>query len=338
VTDLDLEVYGLDPKRFDAAMGELGAAGVGRSFIVYKYGGLDIALPRREHKTGPGHRGFTVEPAEDPREASRRRDFTVNALMYDPAAGEILDYWGGLEDLERRRLRRVDPAHFAEDSLRVLRAMRFAAQLGFKVEEETCRLCRSLSLEDLPGSRIFGEFERMFRADAPARGLQALLELGIAGRLWGEKGGPLLLRAAGRDMIRYRAEVPPMQRDFFFLAVYGQHTAVPMTRILEAIDAPRRYRRALEELPKLPATLTPEFVGALAEREGVRASPLAYHPLLRRLARKIGVWDRPLVLAATPRELLTRGFRGAALGQELARLRRERLRQLAETWNPKEGQ
>jgi tRNA nucleotidyltransferase (CCA-adding enzyme) len=248
--------------------------------------------------------------------------------MYDLQNAKILDHWGGLEDLKARRLRCVDPGSFIEDSLRVLRAMRFAAQLGFRVEEGTCRLCREIPLDDLPGARIFGEFERMFRSRFWERGLYELLNLGIASRLWGEKRKLELLLPAAKEMIRYRPFILPELYDYTFLAIYGQHTSVPMERILDTIDAPNRYRRRLERLPKIPETITPSFVAALARKEGVRASVLGYHPVIRRMAKKLGVWDRPLDLGVTPQELMDRGFRGKALGEELDRLYRLHLQEI----------
>jgi len=331
VTDLDLEIYGLGPERFAEAMRRLGAVGVGKSFYVYKYGAIDIALPRKERKTGVGHRGFSVEPATNRREASRRRDFTVNALMYDMKERKILDYWDGLEDLEARRLRCVDPGSFVEDSLRVLRAMRFAAQLDFRVEEETCRLCRGIALDDLPGARIFGEFERMFLAPFPARGLQAMLLLKIARRLWGEEEEKQLFFPAARDLIRYAPFVPDTLRPYFLLAVYRRYSRVPTGRVLEAIDAPKHYRRILETLPEIPSEISPSFVAGLAGKEGVAASPLAYHPEIRRQAENLGVWGKPFDIGVTPAELMRRGFSGRALGEELERIRKEKLKNLDKT-------
>ena len=330
VKDLDLEIYGLNPKRFEEAMERLGAKGVGKSFFVYKWRGVDIALPRIERKVGPGHRGFAVRPVEDPREASRRRDFTVNALMYDLQSREIWDYWGGLEDLKRRRLRCVDGETFPEDSLRVLRAMRFAAQLGFRVEEATCRLCREISLEDLPGSRIFGEFERMFLSEALHHGLYELWRLKIAERLWGEAMDRSDFIAAARALIRFRREASASLSPWCFLEVYRRYSRVPVEKILAAIDAPRSWRRAFEGLPLVPEKPTPRFVAAQAQKAGLRESPLGCDPKIRSLAEKLGVWDRPFEIGVTPRELMERGFSGKVLGEELERIRHERLDQLQE--------
>src|SRR5690606_25094854 len=103
---------------------------VGESFTVFKVAGLDVSLPRRESKTGRGHRAFRVEgdPHLSLADAARRRDFTINAMSRDPLTGELVDPFGGAADLEAGILRMVDPRTFAEDSLRVLRAVQFAAR------------------------------------------------------------------------------------------------------------------------------------------------------------------------------------------------------------------
>jgi tRNA nucleotidyltransferase (CCA-adding enzyme) len=328
VKDVDLEVYGLELSRFEEAMERLGASGVGKIFFVYKYGDLDIALPRREHKVAEGHRGFAVEPAFDEVEATRRRDFTVNALLYDLKEGRVLDYWGGLADLQAKRLRCVDPETFVEDSLRVLRGMQFAARLGFCMEEATCELCRGIDLGDLPGARIFGEFEKMFGGERLHYGLFALESMEVSRKLWGSGLDRAAFFAAAREVARYPAEAPEGIRPYCFLAIYAQHTSVPIGRILEAIDAPNRYRRALEQLPRLPKRTPLSFVAGLARKEGVRHSPLACYPQVREAAKRLGVWESPLEIGVTPQELMAQGFRGKALGEELERRRRQKIETL----------
>jgi tRNA nucleotidyltransferase (CCA-adding enzyme) len=102
--DYDIECFGISVDDFEIAMEHLGAQGVGKSFFVYKYHDLDIALPRTEQKVSPGHRGFEVSLATEEKEASKRRDFTINALMYDIQNEQILDFWHGLDDLEHKVL------------------------------------------------------------------------------------------------------------------------------------------------------------------------------------------------------------------------------------------
>ena len=100
---------------------------IGKSFPVYKIANIDVGLPRRESKNAPGHKGFIVDgdPSMTIEEAARRRDFTVNAISWDPLTDEYFDPANGRVDLERKLLRVVDPATFGDDSLRVLRALRF---------------------------------------------------------------------------------------------------------------------------------------------------------------------------------------------------------------------
>ncbi|HYV20291.1 MAG TPA: HD domain-containing protein [Verrucomicrobiae bacterium] len=199
--EFDLEIYGLPPDRLAALLRKYGSVNlVGESFAVYKVtprgaaagpDGLDIdvSLPRRDQRTGRGHRGFAVEgdPQLSIEEASRRRDFTVNALLLDPLTGEVLDPWGGLEDLRKGVLRAVDPDTFAEDSLRVLRGMQFAARLGFALDDATVALCRSLPLDDLPGERVWGEIEKLLmKAERPSIGFDWGLKLGVIEKLFPE--------------------------------------------------------------------------------------------------------------------------------------------------------
>lgn len=183
VTDLDFEVYGLAPERLQATLEEAFELDlVGRSFGVLKvrHLAIDVALPRRESKRGPGHRGFTV--ASDPHlpfpDAAARRDFTINAMGFDPLDDELLDPWNGRRDVEAGVLRHVSPA-FSEDPLRVLRAMQLAARFDFQVAAETVTLCRSIEPEGLARERIFEEWKKLLvRGRAISRGLRFLRACG----------------------------------------------------------------------------------------------------------------------------------------------------------------
>lgn len=168
--DIDVEVYGIaDLGRLGSALDGYNLTEAGKSFGVLKVWtgdglSLDISLPRRESKTAAGHRGFSIIPDGDLgfAEASARRDFTVNALMADPATGEVIDCHGGLADLRAGILRHTSGA-FAEDPLRVLRGVQFAARFGFRMVTETAILCRSLlgSYRELSVERVWGEWEKI---------------------------------------------------------------------------------------------------------------------------------------------------------------------------------
>src|SRR5260221_3586590 len=188
--DIDVEVFGVDAERLKEILRAFGSVNtVGESFTVYKVAGLDVSLPRRESKTGRGHRGFRVsgDAALPLREGWRRRDFTINAIAWDPLTGEYEDPFDGRGDLERRRLRAVDPATFGDDSLRVLRAIQFAARFEFAVDAGTRTLCRTIPLDDLPAERVWGEVEKLLlRAQKPSIGFALALDLGVVERLFPE--------------------------------------------------------------------------------------------------------------------------------------------------------
>jgi tRNA nucleotidyltransferase (CCA-adding enzyme) len=187
--DIDIEVFGLPADQLRRLLVSLGQVEtVGESFQVYKSGDIDVSLPRRESKSGRGHRGFEIsgDPAMDLAEAVRRRDFTINAIAWDPLTGEHLDPSDGRADIERRLLRAVDPATFGDDSLRVLRALQFAARFQFTLDEVTRRLCRETPLDDLPAERVRGEIEKLLLAPRPSIGLALAMDLGVVSALFPE--------------------------------------------------------------------------------------------------------------------------------------------------------
>jgi tRNA nucleotidyltransferase (CCA-adding enzyme) len=190
VKDWDVEVFALPAEALERVLKQFGKLDpVGQSFRVYKLSGLagvagavDVTLPRRDSKVGPGHRGIAVagDPGLPVTEAARRRDFTVNAILLDPASGEIVDPWQGRRDLEARVLRAVDARSFGEDPLRALRAVQFAARFELAVEPATAALCARMPLAELPADRVFGEVEKLLlRAPQPSRGLALMREWGM---------------------------------------------------------------------------------------------------------------------------------------------------------------
>jgi len=126
--DFDIEVYGASYDRLTEFLSGLGRVDlVGKAFGVVKlfrgsFGEVDFSIPRRESKVGLHHRDFRTafEETITPQEAASRRDFTINAIAYDPLRDELLDFFGGAEDLKNRVLRATSAA-FREDPLRVLR-------------------------------------------------------------------------------------------------------------------------------------------------------------------------------------------------------------------------
>ena len=180
--DMDVEVFGLALEGLESILAAFGRTRkVGRSFGVIRIDGLDadFSLPRRDNKTGPGHRGFAVEiaPDLDFATAARRRDFRINSMGFDPLTGEVLDPHGGRADLSARRLRVTDPAHFAEDPLRGLRAAQFAARFELEPDRELLTLASRLDLAELAPERIYGEIRKLLLLGVrPAIGFELLHE------------------------------------------------------------------------------------------------------------------------------------------------------------------
>ncbi len=185
--DFDVEVAGADYETLLRILGPFGTPDlVGRSFGVIKLrlGGaeIDFSLPRRESKTGAGHRGFAIapDPALSDVEAAARRDFTINAIAYDPLDDVLIDPHGGRADLQAQTLRHTSGA-FAEDPLRVLRGMQLAGRFDLTLAPETAALCRRIvdGYRELPLERIWGEWEKWaVKSTVPSRGIAVLEQTG----------------------------------------------------------------------------------------------------------------------------------------------------------------
>lgn len=184
IKDFDIEVFGVNYEQLVRALGRWGRTDlVGRSFGVVKLttragDTFDFSIPRRDSKVAPGHRGFAVDfdPGITPRDAAARRDFTINSLMFDPRRGEVLDFFGGQEDLRAGVLRHTSSA-FVEDPLRVLRGMQFAGRFRLQAAPETIALCRQIKAGygELAVERVREEwFKWAEKSVAPSAGLRFL--------------------------------------------------------------------------------------------------------------------------------------------------------------------
>ena len=151
-----------------AEMKQNGFMEVGKGFPVFLHPVTkeEYALARKEIKTGDKHTdfNFVFTPDITLKEDLERRDFTCNAIAYDPLSGEYIDYFGGREDIKNKILRHVNAGHFVEDPLRVLRLCRFAAQLDFTPDAKTVELCKFMvasgMLEYLTTERVWKEVYR----------------------------------------------------------------------------------------------------------------------------------------------------------------------------------
>ena len=170
--DIDIEVHGVTPQQLRDILDGIGErTQMGASFGIYglHHCDLDIAMPRAEGSRGGKDFDDAAAPFIGTLRAARRRDFTINALMQDVLTGEIVDHFGGLEDIRTGVIRHVAEETFVEDPLRVLRAAQFAARLGFEVAEETIALCKTIDLSVLAFERVLEELAKaMMKAPRPS--------------------------------------------------------------------------------------------------------------------------------------------------------------------------
>lgn len=172
--DIDIEIHGVSPKDLENILDSMGERiSMGESFGIYGLRGytLDIAMPRKEKVRGKGHRDFEmfVDPFIGTKKAAERRDFTINALMMDVLSGEIIDHFGGIDDIHRKILRHVCGETFAEDALRVFRGAQFAARFDFAIAEDTIALCRTVDVSALSKERVEIELTKaLLKAKKPS--------------------------------------------------------------------------------------------------------------------------------------------------------------------------
>lgn len=179
VKDIDLEVYGIEPEKLQRVIGAkypFDPCGISFGVLKIHHFDIDVSLPRRESKRGEGHRAFLIDsdPFLSVKEAASRRDFTVNAMYYDPLAEAFEDPYGGVADLESRILRHVSPK-FVEDPLRVLRGMQFVARFDLTPAPETVEICRTMEIEGLAPERLLEEWSKLLtKGNQIGKGLEFL--------------------------------------------------------------------------------------------------------------------------------------------------------------------
>lgn len=191
--DKDYVIVGATPEDVDNLVSFQGYQQVGADFPVFLHPvtGDEYALARIERKVGTGYNGFEAFTSPDLtiEDDLRRRDLTINAMAMDLESGEIIDPFGGQEDLKNGVLRHISEA-FAEDPLRVLRVARFKARYGFEIHHTTMKLMHELiesgELDHLTRERIWVEIEKLLMEKKNSiGGIMALHVTGALDRLFG---------------------------------------------------------------------------------------------------------------------------------------------------------
>ena len=347
--DIDLEVHGLEADEVRVILQRFGPAKeVGKSFGVFKLRAdkqeIDVALPRTAARdtTAPKVIG---DPHLGIQEATRRRDLTLNALLYDILDERIIDCHGGLEDMAAGLLRECAPDTFQEDPLRALRAVRFAAVLGYRLAPSLRNLCAEADLSEVFGERMRSELEKiLLKAPRPGVALDLLKDIAQLDALFpglSAASGPEHAAVLDRAAV-HRAALRGIHERYALMAAALLHVGGPeravgwMTglRINRVRGAAIRQlvRSLLEVLPSVRPDLSDVDLRRLADRAPLKLLlPLADavtpgNMALMPRARALGVADGPLPHLLTGGQLMGLGFKpGPMLGRTLAHLRAAQL-------------
>jgi len=290
---------------------------------------IEVVRMRRDVKSLG--RQAEVEFTDDIEEDLKRRDFTINAIALDPSVPAIIDPFDGMGDLFSKTIRAIgDPQmRFIEDHLRILRAVRFAAQLGFEIEQKTAEAIRMLSalVADLSPQWLWRELSKGM--EKPAQLKKLLLEFNLWEHLWGDifpspKDNTDELKAASMAL---------PQKSLWIMFFYDDAQSLPekMSKLAERIEFPHKLRTDILEIARIIAKIkafdelsAPEKVKILDSLQFEDAIALArFIPELSEKAEEIlrkypKIGAKPLI---SGNELSSLGLKGQKLKQVLAQIR-----------------
>ena len=313
IYDYDIEVYDIEPLKFDELMAGIRASGVGKSYFIYKYKNYDLGLPRSESKTGNSHKDFAVSYINDPALASLRRDFTVNAMMMNIFNGEILDFHGGKKDLESKTLRHIDSEKFKEDPLRVLRGVQFSARLDFSIADDTLELMKTLDLAHLSKDRINTELIKFFRSEHLEKGAFYLFALALFEEIFGvqicENDEFLSELKSARNFVN--------DERLFLYMLFGKFE-LDTKEILEKMRLPKSYFSILKE-PFFKAMPSDRELLKIALNMPIKSWLGAYNKERIERAKELGIYERKFEPKIDVREILAAGFKNEMIAAEIKR-------------------
>ena len=313
IYDYDIEVYDIEPLKFDELMAGIRASGVGKSYFIYKYKNYDLGLPRSESKTGNSHKDFAVSYINDPALASLRRDFTVNAMMMNIFDGEILDFHGGKKDLESKTLRHIDGEKFKEDPLRVLRGVQFSARLDFSIADDTLELMKTLDLAHLSKDRINTELIKFFRSEHLEKGAFYLFKLSLFKEIFGvqicENDEFLAELKSARNFVD--------DERLFLYMLFGKFE-LDAKEILEKMRLPKSYFSILKE-PFFKDMPSDSELLEIALNMPIKSWLGAYNKERIERAKELGVYERKFEPKIDVSEILAAGFKNEMIAAEIKR-------------------
>lgn len=306
IKDLDIEVYDIQPDVFDKLMKENGGLGVGKSFFVYKIDDIDLALPRVEKKIGIGHKAFEVEITDNEKIASKRRDFSMNAMMLNIFTGELLDFWQGQESIEKKQISLIDEESFKEDSLRVLRAVQFSARFGFEIDEQTLNIMKEIKLSDLTKPRILWEFEKLFNAKHLDIGFVYMYRLGVFEKLFTCKIKSEDVKVISTELkkINFVEELRP----YYFFYIVANICGHEPYEWFKKLEAPNHYLKTIKNQPYFKSEISDEELLIIAIDMPIKKWLGSYKSNIIERSKKLNIYENIFNGGITIAQVIKDGF------------------------------
>jgi tRNA nucleotidyltransferase (CCA-adding enzyme) len=325
IQDLDIEIYDINTKEFDSLMIKNDAIGVGKSFFVYKLDDIDLALPRVERKVGAGHKAFEVEITDDEKVASKRRDFSMNAMMINIFDGKLKDYWLGQESLKCKKISLIDEKSFKEDSLRVLRAIQFAARFGFEIEDKTLDIMKHISLEDLSKPRILWEFEKLFNAEFLEQGFVYMYRLNIFEKIFTCKPNKALIKSVENELKKSKEGFIQELRPYYFFYIVANILGFDALDWLKKLEAPNHYLRVFKNQPFFFEEISDRELALIAMDMPIKKWLGNYKRDIKQRAKKLALWDKVYSGGIDIQDVIKDGFTKENIKLEYTKRVKEKL-------------
>lgn len=328
--DLDILITGVPFETLEELLSKYGKVdAVGKSFGILKFKpegsteDIDIAIPRTERATGEGgHKGFEVSSDHElPIEKDlERRDFTINAIAKD-INGNIVDPYGGQEDLKNKIIRVVNPEAFSDDPLRMLRAVQFSSRFGFTIEPNTMKMIQQNAsrINEIPPERILTEFDKIITKGNPLIGVELLVSTGLFGQIFGNNIKPSQIGRRDFNNVKTMA-------DFLYLMMYGVVENPPEFYLKRFSTEDAKRDKIYKELKALDLAFTNDVTNPVKARSIAHnmyvISPLSLYskiipPDLQEAGNELLSGQYPKTtteLAVNGNDLMNAGLKGKEIG------------------------
>jgi len=309
--DIDIEVYDVDINLFEELMQTIKAKGVGKSFFVYKWNNTDISLPRTETKISSGHTGFAVSITNDEKIAARRRDFTINAIMYNIYSGKIVDFFNGKDDLVQKVIKVIDCNRFKEDNLRTLRAVRFASEYNFRIENQSLKLISSMSINDLSKTRIFDEFEKISKSLYLEIGFYYLIKSNLFTQIFNKKVSFIEFFRIYKILKKYKIYFYEPLKKYYFLYILKTFLHIDINNL----ELPKKYKKIDNE--PFYKTISDKELCFLSIEKPIKEYLFAYQPHIITQAKRLNIYDKQLQIPVDIQNIIDQGYKGKQIKEQI---------------------